>query len=456
MATQPPTQLEPHTPETAPETEDRQLFRAGVHGQALPDLDQEPAGGSPNRWWVWLLVFALIGYGCYRLYQFETGKKTAAAGTRRGMLKPRSIPVVAAPVQRGNMPVYLEGLGTVTAFNTVTVKPRVDGQLISVNFKEGQFVNKGDVLAEIDPRPFQVALDQANGTLAQAKGNLVKDQAALRDAQVNYVRDQELFKESIIAKQQLDTQLATADQSRGAIEADKAVIESAQAAIDAAKLNLVYTKITAPISGRIGLRQVDSGNMVHATDTTGIAIITQMQPISVLFNLPEDQLPPVLDKLRHGAHLQVEAYDRDGRKKLADGSLLTVDNQIDATTGTSKLKAVFPNKDFALFPNQFVNIRLWLDTHKDVLIVPSVAVQRGPTGTFVYVVRDDNTVTVKNVKIGLSEGNSVSIAEGLQPGEKVVVDGAEKLTEGMKVSLRQANAGTNERINRNPESGLLQ
>jgi multidrug efflux system membrane fusion protein len=372
------------------------------------------------------------------------------------MLKPRSIPVVAAEVRRGNMPVYLEGLGTVTAFNTVTVKPRVDGQLISVNFKEGQFVNKGDVLAEIDPRPFQVVLEQANGALAQAKGNLARDEAALRDAQVNYVRDQELFKENIIAKQQLDTQLATADQSRGAIEADKAVIASSQATIDSAKLNLVYTKITAPISGRIGLRQVDSGNMVHSADATGIAIITQLQPISVIFNIPEDQLPPVLQKLRLGAHPQVEAYGRDGRAKIADGTLLTVDNQIDQTTGTSKLKAIFQNKDAALFPNQFVNVRLWLDTHKNVLIVPSVAIQRGPTGTFVYAVRDDSTVTVKDVKVGLTEGNSVSIDDGLQAGDKVVVDGAEKLTEGMKVSVRQPNAGTQERINRNSNSGLLQ
>jgi multidrug efflux system membrane fusion protein len=402
---------------------------------------------------VWLLIFSLIGYGCYRLYKFETAKK-AAMSARRGAIRPHNVAVVAASVRKGDMPVYLEGLGSVTAFNTVTVKTRIDGQLISVNFKEGQFVNKGDVLAEIDPRPYQVALDQANGNLAQAKGTLAKDEAALRDAQVNYQRDLELFKENIIAKQQLDTQLATADQSRGAIEADKAVIAASQAAIDSAKLNLTYTKITAPISGRIGLRLVDSGNMVHSADTTGLAVITQLQPISVLFNIPEDQLPDVLAKLRAGAKLKAEAYDRAGRNKLADGSLLTVDNQIDQTTGTSKLKAVFPNTDSALFPNQFVNVRLALDTRKNVLIIPAVAIQRGPTGTFVYAVRDDDTVTVRSVKVGLTEGNDVSIDEGLQAGEKVVVDGAEKLTEGMKVSLRQPGKGR--QTSDTSKSGMLQ
>ena len=441
MAIQPPMPLESPTPESPRPQEERQLYTPGVGNRTLPDLDKDTTPASPTHWWVWLLIFALIGYGCYELYKFETAKK-AALSSRRGMVKPRSIPVVATAVRLGNMPVYLEGLGTVTAFNTVTVKPQVDGPLISVNFKEGQFVNKGDLLAVIDPRPFQVALDQAQGNLAQAQGNLVKDQAALRDAQANYVRDQELFKQNIIAKQQLDTQLATADQSRGAIEADKAVIEANQAAISSAKLNLTYTKITAPLSGRIGLRLVDAGNIVHTTDANGLAIIAQLQPIAALFSIPEDQLPPVLDKLRHGAKLPATAFDRDGKTKLAEGTLLTVDNQIDQTTGTSKLKAVFPNTDSALFPNQFVNVRLALDTRRNVLIIPAGAIQRGPTGTFVYVVRDDKTVTVRSVKVGLTEGNEVSIDDGLQAGEQVVTDGAEKLTEGMKVSLRTPTPNT--------------
>ncbi len=419
--------LEPHPPVI-----DRQRPEEPVH--QLPPLDVSDNTPHRSYWWVWLLIFAGIAYGCYRLYTFENAKQEGAAASRSAM-KPHEVPVVAATATRGNMPVYLEGLGTVTAFNTVTVKPRIDGQLISVSFREGQFVHKGDLLAEIDPRPFQVVLGQAQGMLAEAKGTLARDQAALRDAQINYQRDQQLFKDQIIAKQQLDTQLASADQVRGSIQADQATVAAAQAAIDSAKLNLSFARITAPISGRIGLRQVDSGNMVHAADVTGVAIIAQIQPISVLFSIPEDQLPEVLRRLQQGVKLRVEAYDRDQKIKLADGTLLTVDNQIDQTTGTSRLKAVFPNTDLTLFPNQFVNARLWLNTQKGVTIIPTVAIQRGPTGTFVYVVQSDSTVAVRPVKLGMSQGNNVSIDEGVQPGDRVVVDGAEKLTDGMKVTV---------------------
>lgn len=423
-----PTTLEPHPSEPTESRKPPETHSAPPRN-SYANLDLDHQAPSKNYWWVWLLIFAGIGYGCYRLYTFETAKGAAVASHKGMMMKPHNIPVVAEAAVRGDMPVFLQGLGTVTAFNTVTVKSRVDGQLIGVNFKEGQFVHKGDVLAEIDPRPFQVALDQA-------QGNLKKDQAALKDAQVNYVRDQELFKDQIIAKQQLDTQLATADQFRGSIEAD-------QAAIASAKLNLTFTKITAPISGRIGLRQVDAGNIVHAADTNGIAVITQVQPISVLFTIPEDQLPPVLKKLHQGVTMRAEAYDRAMTTKLADGTLLTVDNEIDTTTGTSRLKAVFPNTNFALFPNQFVNVRLQLDTLHGATIIPAVAIQRGPGGeTFVYLVREDNTVTVRPVKMGRSEGNNVAIDDGLQPGDRVVVDGAEKLEEGMKVTLRQPSAAT--------------
>ncbi len=430
----PPGALETHP--TDPHEADTRPTEA--HPNEFPHVDLDESAPSKSHWWVWALIFALIGYGCYRLYQYENAKKTALAGKKGAVMRQRSVPIVAAAAHQGDMPVYLQGLGTVTAFNTVTVKTRIDGQLIQVSFKEGQNVHQGDVLAEIDPRPYQVALDQAQGNLEQAKGTLAKDQAALGDAQVNYQRDQQLFKDQIIAKQQMDTQLATADQIRGSIEADQAAITAAQAAINNAKLNLTYTKITAPISGRIGLRLVDAGNMVHAADANGLAVITQLQPIAVLFTIPEDQLPPVLEKLRQGAKLRAEAYDRDLTKKLADGALLTVDNEIDPTTGTSRLKAVFPNNDYALFPNQFVNVKLWLDTKRGAIIIPAVAIQRGPTGTFVYLVQDDSTVTVRPVKVGLAQGNEVAIDGGLQPGDSVVVDGAEKLTDGMKVSVRQA------------------
>lgn len=413
----PPATLEP---------EGTQHRQPEAHPSRAPNLDLEPGAQSTNRWWVWLLVFAAIGYGCYRLYTFETAKSEMMTAKKGAALGPHKIAVTAATAHTGDMPVYLQGLGTVTAFNTVTVKTRIDGQLINVAFHEGQFVHKGDLLAEIDPRPYQVALDQA-------QGNLAKDQAALKDAQVNLERDRELYNDKIIAKQQLDTQTATVEGSRGSLIAD-------QAAIDNAKLNLSYTRVTAPISGRVGLRLVDAGNMVHAADANGLVIITQLQPIAVLFSIPEDQLPEVLRKLHQGAKLRTEAYDRGLTKKLADGTLVTVDNQIDQTTGTSRLKAVFPNTDFALFPNQFVNVKLWLDTKHGAIVVPAVAIQRGPTGTFVYVVQDDNTVAMRQVKVGLSEANDVSIDDGLQSGESVVVDGAEKLAEGMKVAVRQAGS----------------
>ncbi len=427
----PPSALEPPHEERSAEA----LAKKNEPG-LYPDLDLDHPGPTKNYWWLWCIIFALIAYGCYELYQSENTRKTEMTA-KKGMKGPRSVPVVAATARAGDMPVYLQGLGNVTPFNSVIVKPRVDGQLVSVNFREGQEVKQGDLLAQLDPRPFQVVLDQAKGNLAQAKGTLAKDQAALRDAQANYVRDQELFKQQIIAQQQLDTQLAAADQIRGSIEADNAAIEAAQATINSANLNLLYTRITAPITGRIGLRQVDSGNIIHSTDANGLAVIAQLQPIAVLFSIPEDQLQPVLAKLRQGAKLRADAYDRDEAKKLSEGTLLTVDNQIDPTTGTSKFKAVFSNQDHALFPNQFVNIRLWLDTKRNAVIVPVVAIQRGPSGTFVYLVGPDNKVSVRAVKLGLAQDTDVSIDDGLQPGDVVVIDGAEKLAEGMSVTVRQ-------------------
>ena len=397
------------------------------HPARTPEERFTPEPEQPKRRlrWLWLVVLAGLGYGAYRGYQFETRRQADAAALEAARRAHHTISVVVSPAHLGNMPVELQSLGTVTAFQTVTVKTRIDGQMTQIAFREGQFVNRGDLLAEIDPRPYQVQLEQAQGQLA-------RDEAQLNDAQANLNRYKALYADKVIAKQQLDTQASTVAQFGGAIQAD-------QAQINSAKLQLTYCKITAPISGRVGLRQVDAGNMVHATDPTGIVVITQLQPITVLFSIPEDNLQAVLKRLRSGARLPVDAYDRNGAKKLATGTLLTVDNQIDPTTGTSKLKAVFNNGGNTLFPNQFVNIRLLLETSHDALIVPAAALQTGPQGAFVYVVTD-NIAHVRPVKVGITQGINISIDQGLQPGDEVVVDGADKLTDGMKVGVRQPEA----------------
>jgi multidrug efflux system membrane fusion protein len=333
-------------------------------------------------------------------------------------------PVVVVAARKGNLPVYLTGLGTVTAYYTVTLHSRVDGEIMQVYFKEGQFVNKGDALLEIDPRPYQVMLEQAEGQLA-------KDQATLKDAELDFNRYTVLVNEGVIARQQLDTQTATMDSTKGAIKTD-------QAAIDTAKLDLAYCHITAPISGRIGLRLVDPGNIAHAADTNGLVVITQLQPIAVIFTLPQDQLPEVYKELHAMNRLPVDAFDRDDVTKITTGYLQTMDNQIDTTTGTYKLKAVFDNDKNELFPNQFVNIHLLVNTQKNVTIIPATAVQRGPDGTYVYVVNGGDTVKVRSVKVGMTQGNNISIASGLKPGEEVVTDGLDKLTDGSKIEARSA------------------
>jgi multidrug efflux system membrane fusion protein len=405
---------------------DQKTARSSEHH--LPPLEPEPP--KRNLWWLWVLILAALVYGGYRFYQAQVAKHAAIAAAEQARIANRQVSVVVTPAHLGDMPVTLSGLGSVTAFQTVTVKTRIDGQLTRVAFQEGQFVHQGDLLAEIDPRTYQVQL-------AQAQGQLARDEAQLKDAQANLRRNQELYAAQVIARQQLDTQAALVGQFEGAIKAD-------QAQIDSAKLLLSYCKITAPISGRIGLRQVDQGNMVHAADVSGIAVITQLQPISVLFSIPEDSLPAVLKKLRANPKLPVDAYNRDGTDLLARGTLLTVDNQIDQTTGTSKLKALFSNSENNLFPNQFVNVRLHLDTMHNAVIVPAAAIQRGPEGNFVYVIKD-SIAHVRPVTTGTVLANDISLDKGISPGEMVVVDGADKLREGLKVDVRTARPNTGDR-----------
>ena len=420
---------------------------------------ESPKGGAVRKLIVVLVILLAVVAAVWKIRQ--NTKEQALQSQKLQAAADRPVPVQTVLVQQRTMPIFLTQLGTVTAYNTVTIKSRVDGQLMTVNVTEGQRVRKGELLAVIDPKPYQAALDQA-------QGQLVKDEANAVNAHAEADRYTALLQAGVVSKESQQAQVSTAGQAQGSIDADKA-------AIQAARVNLEYTKITSPIDGVVGLRQVDPGNIVHAADTTGLLVVTQLQPIAVIFTIPEDHLPEVL-KLTQGGHkLAVEAYDRSGATHLASGSLLTVDNQIDPTTGTVKAKAVFDNKDGALFPNQFVNVRLILQERPNAIVVPAAAVQTGSQGTFVFVVKPGDTpanlqdngstgvtpaqhtgtggaganggagqnsphyyVEARPVTVELTEGTQVILNGGVNPGDPIVVDGQEKLRNGSRVIPRQA------------------
>jgi membrane fusion protein, multidrug efflux system len=366
-----------------------------------------------------LVVLCAFFFGCSSTDSKQQKAQAAA---------PRSISVAIAPVQRQDIPVYLSGLGSVTAFNTANIKSRVDGQIMQVLVQEGQNVKQGQLLVLIDSRPFQVQLEQMQAQFS-------RDQAQLGDAKLNLDRYTSLIPSGSISQQQVDTQRALVHQLEGTVAND-------QGLIDNAKLQIVYCHLTAPFNGRVGLRQVDPGNIVHASDTNPMLVLTQLQPIAVIFTLPEDVLQNVAQHMKQTT-LQVDAFSRDDQTKLASGKLLTIDNQIDQTTGTAKLKAVFDNADSQLWPNQFVNADLLLETRKNSTVVPTAAILRGPQGTFVYAVKADKTVEVRPVTISLTQGNTTAISSGLNPGDLVVTDGQDKLQSGSRVEPRNTGGSPN-------------
>jgi multidrug efflux system membrane fusion protein len=411
-----------------------------------------PKGSAARKWIVLLVIVAVVGAAVWKIRR--NAKEQDSVQLIMAAQADRPTPVQVAAVQQKTMPIFLTALGTVTAYNTVTIKSRVDGQLMEVPVREGQAVRQGQMLAEIDPKPYQAALEQA-------QGQLVKDQANAVNMRAEAARYSALQQAGVVSKESQQLQAANAGQAEGSLAAD-------EAAIQAAKVNLGYTKIVSPINGVVGLRQVDPGNIVHASDTNGLLVVTQLQPIAVIFTLPEDQLPEVLKRTRGGARLAVEAFDRAASTHLASGSLLTVDNQIDTATGTVKVKAVFPNQDGALFPNQFVNIRLILQEKANAIVIPAAALQTGTQGNFVYLLKEGQPpadlvekkkdgdvplpqlaenqsnyyVEARTVNVELTEGAQVILNSGVKAGDQIVVDGQEKLKNGSKVFPKTAPVKT--------------
>jgi membrane fusion protein, multidrug efflux system len=372
-----------------------------------------------SRWRLALIgILALLVVTGIVWWNKQGGAPQQAGGGRNAA--PMSI--VPETVGKGDIGINLNALGTVTSLATVTIRTQISGYLLKIDFTEGDEVKKGDLLAEIDPRPYEA-------TLAQARGQLARDEAMLKGAQVDLTRYQGLAAQNAVPHQTLDTQVALVAQDQGTVEADRATVKSAE-------VNLQYCRILSPLDGRVGLRQVDQGNYVTPGDTNGLVVITQLQPISVLFTVPEDNLQAISKRLQAGAVLPATAYDRSGASKIADGTLQTFDSQIDPTTGTIKLRAQFPNETKTLYPNQFVNVRLLLDTHKDATTMTTAGIQRGVPGTFVYLINADSTVSVRPVKLGVTDGDRVEVLSGIVPGDRIVIDGADKLRDGAKINLR--------------------
>ena len=397
---------------------------------ATPAIEPPTKPEKPrSRKWLYIVLVALaLGVIAWLVLHRSApaDAKGATAGKSGKKGAPAALPVVSATAVKGNIGVYITGLGAITPLATVTIKSRVDGQLMAVHFKEGDLVHEGDPLIEIDSRPYEAVVTQTEGQLA-------RDQALLQNARVDLTRYQTLLAQDAIPEQQLATQRALVVQYEGTVKND-------QGLLDAASLNVTYSHITAPVTGIVGLRLVDPGNIVHATDSTGMLVVTQLEPISVIFTIAEDQLGPVLQKFRAGQKLPVDAYDREMKNKLATGTLSTIDNEIDQTTGTLKLRAIFANLDRKLFPNEFVNARLLEQEKNGVTLLPSAAIQRNTQNTYVYLIKPDNTVTVRNISLGTTEGDQSEITSGLVPGDTVVMTGVDKLQEGTKVTPHPASS----------------